>query len=189
MPKPRQAVPGFFWMRGNRGDWQLCRDGATEACIWCGISHPRWLTWAHIHKEDLLLSPDQDWRRVFRLCWRESHGAYAHYQLTTKELLAAEEVWINNPSKRPQTAPARHRADATRDPRLRMDRRAVGATAAVGAHAPRLKRAVGELRMTIPLPPISAPQRIDIQSTQPALLRIDAMPVMRGATSRRREVQ
>ena len=30
--------------------------------------------------------------------------------------------------------------------------------------------------MTIPLPPISAPQRIDIQSTQPALLRIDAMP-------------
>jgi hypothetical protein len=102
MPKPRQAVPGFFWMRGNRGDWQLCRDGATEACIWCGISHPRWLTWAHIHKEDLLLSPDQDWRRVFRLCWRESHGAYAHYQLTTKELLAAEEVWINNPSKRPQ---------------------------------------------------------------------------------------
>lgn len=105
MPKPFSTPPGFVWQRGNDGDWQLCRKGATEACIWCGIWHPGWLTWAHIHKEDLLLSPDRLPHRVFRLCWLHSHGAYGHYQLTTAELRAAEEIWINNPSGRPQPDP------------------------------------------------------------------------------------
>jgi hypothetical protein len=80
----------------------LCRDGATGHCIYCGL--PDWLTFAHIHKEDLHLS-DGDPKRVFRLCWSHHHGAYRQYRISTKELFECERVWIEEPAHRPEPHP------------------------------------------------------------------------------------
>jgi hypothetical protein len=48
---------------------------------------------------------NQDPHRVFCTCWIHHHGFYAHYQLTTEELLEAERVWIEAPNRRPQPHP------------------------------------------------------------------------------------
>jgi hypothetical protein len=65
---------------------------------------PDWLTFAHIHKEDLHLS-DGDPTRVFRLCWNHHNGSYRQYRISTEELLECERVWIEEPARRPQPPP------------------------------------------------------------------------------------
>jgi hypothetical protein len=84
-------------------DGQLRRVGATTHCVGCGLPPP-WLNFAHIHEQDLHLS-DGDPCRVFRLCWNHHHGAYAYYQISTRELLECERIWIEEPEHRPQPHP------------------------------------------------------------------------------------
>jgi len=109
MPKPSPAPAGFFWQRGNRNDWMLCRKGATEACVVCGISDPGCLTYMHIHEEDVRSSPDrspdQDPRRVIRGCYNHHFGVYGRYRVSTEFLLERERIWIEEPSRRPQPHP------------------------------------------------------------------------------------
>jgi hypothetical protein len=76
-----------------------CRRGATTHCIYCGL--PNWLTFAHIHREDLHLSGG-DPTRVFCLCWNHHNGAYRQYRILTEELLEYERIWIEEPARRPQ---------------------------------------------------------------------------------------
>jgi hypothetical protein len=134
-----------------------------DACVVCGISDPRWLTWMHIHPEDLHLSPNRDPLRVFRGCWLHSHGAYAHYQLPTEWLLEAERIWIEEPEHRPQPDP--------RDIEL-MQRESLGcewARKRVVAPGPLLAR-MGVIETT-PMPTGDRPRRV--VATPPLLARIE----------------
>ena len=84
---------------------QLRRVGATDHCIVCGIPDRRSvLAFAHIHSDDLHLSPCKDPTRVFRLCWHHHHGCYDQSYISTEELLKAEAVWIEN-ENRPKPHP------------------------------------------------------------------------------------
>jgi hypothetical protein len=68
--------PVYIRTRGNQG-LELRRKGATTHCIVCGIPDLTGvLTFAHIHIQDLTLSPDGNPSRVFRLCWHQHHGCY-----------------------------------------------------------------------------------------------------------------
>jgi hypothetical protein len=89
---------GWIRVRTSKGVGR-CRRGATTHCIFCGL--PDWLTFAHIHPEDLLLS-DGDPTRVFRLCWNHHPGAYRQYRISTEQLLEYERIWIEDPARRPQ---------------------------------------------------------------------------------------
>jgi hypothetical protein len=81
---------------------QLRRVGATENCIVCGMPDlPGVLSFAHIHMRCLDLSPCRDPTRVFCLCWHHHHGCYDQGYISTRELLEAELVWIEN-KKRPE---------------------------------------------------------------------------------------
>jgi hypothetical protein len=104
MARPSERYPGFDWQRASR-DWELFRIGATEACIHCGIFEPDWLTWVHIHSEDLHLSPDGDERRVFRGCWNLHFGCYGRYRVPGEYLLELERIWNEEPEHRPQPHP------------------------------------------------------------------------------------
>jgi hypothetical protein len=84
---------------------QLRRVGATDNCIVCGM--PAWpgvVAFAHIHMRDLDLSPRKDPTRVFCLCWHHHHGCYDQGYISTRELLEAEIVWIEN-KQRPKPHP------------------------------------------------------------------------------------
>jgi hypothetical protein len=75
----------------------LCRVGADDGCIWCGMPDlPGFLTWARVHERprDLRLSPDRSDKRAFRLCWSHHHGCYDQNYITTKQLIEAEDAWI-----------------------------------------------------------------------------------------------
>jgi hypothetical protein len=63
------------------------------------------VAFAHIHPDDLDLSPNRDPRRVFATCWHHHHGCYAHFLISTEELLEAERIWIEEPEHRPTPHP------------------------------------------------------------------------------------
>jgi len=66
----------------------LRRVGTTNHCIVCGMPDlPAVLAFAHIHFDDLHLSPRNDPTRVFRLCWHHHHGCYDQGYISTVELL------------------------------------------------------------------------------------------------------
>jgi hypothetical protein len=84
---------------------QLHRVGATDNCIVCGMpAFPGVVAFAHIHMRDLDWSPLKDPTRVFCLCWHHHHGCYDQGYISTKELLEAEMVWIEN-KRRPEPHP------------------------------------------------------------------------------------
>jgi hypothetical protein len=107
MARPSERYPGFFWVRGSRGR-ELLRIGATTPCIYCGmpILRPQgFYRSREIHEEDLHLTLNRDPRRVFATCWRHHHGCYAHYLISTEELLEAERIWVEESEHRPKPHP------------------------------------------------------------------------------------
>jgi hypothetical protein len=86
----------YIRVSANRGS-QLRRIGAVDNCIVCGMPGlPGVLTFAHIHRRDLHLSPQNDPMRVFCLCGHHHHGCYDQGYISTMELLQAEEIWSQN---------------------------------------------------------------------------------------------
>jgi hypothetical protein len=85
---------------------QLRRMGATTHCIVCGLPNVRGvLTFAHIHDEDLHLSPGRNPDGVFCLCWNHHHAVYDQHRISTAELIEREQIWIEHPERRPSPHP------------------------------------------------------------------------------------